>query len=618
MLASLALLVQLPHIFDADKPFSTLEEEELITVYPEVSHTIVTADPDGAGPWTSETEHYEEQWVLDWNDEASEKEIIASLEPLGLTPYWNSIYSEEPRYTLVDVPKALQSDFNLWARKNELLEGYAPNQVFRPAIMPGTTVKHNTSEDKKDDKPFPNDPRFPEQWHMQMIGVEQAWELSPAGKGVIVAVIDTGVAYEDAEGFHQVEDLNTTKFVPGYDFVNRRPEAYDDHAHGTHVAGTIAQSTHNGRGVVGVAYNAKIMPIKVLSGSGGGSLAGVAEGIRFAADHGATVMNLSLGASFPDPITKAAVEYAAQKDVAIICAAGNSAVKKSGYPAGYPGSTSISAVGPDKKLSFYTNYGPTIDFAAPGGDMSNYGEAGGVLQNTISVKRPMDSGYYFFQGTSMATPHAAGIAALIASGAVTSKKGIDNALRWSAEDFGRKGREEGYGSGLLQADEAVSLVLYDYNYYKLTLAGIFLSLPLALFIRNQNLTGIAPLLLGATIGATGLFLLHWIPGLSVCASSWGHSLADLDFMLLGANSHGNPLFQSLLLPAAMSLLFVNIRPLRDLTSGLIVGYLGHFACTLYTQAFSVLFMPTWATPVWLLANIVFGLFLLRANAQKLP
>src|SRR6476646_9494477 len=133
------------------------------------------------------------------------------------------------------------------------------------------------------DDAFPNDACYKYQWHMRQLGMPDAWKRG-TGKGVVVAVIDTGVT--------KVGDLAETKFVPGYNFLANNANAADDHGHGTHVAGTIAQSTNNKVGVAGVAYGATIMPLKVLSSRGSGSVAGIAQAIRWAADHGANVINM--------------------------------------------------------------------------------------------------------------------------------------------------------------------------------------------------------------------------------------------------------------------------------------------------------------------------------------
>jgi hypothetical protein len=151
---------------------------------------------------------------------------------------------------------------------------------------------------------FPNDPCFHYQWHLRQIGMPQAWKLGQ-GKGVVVAVIDTGVS--------KVGDLAETPFVPGYNFIANNDNASDDNGHGTHVAGTIAQSTNNKMGVAGVAYGVSIMPIKVLSARGSGSMAGIAQGIRWAADHGAQVINMSLGGPMPVGTIGSAIKYAREK-----------------------------------------------------------------------------------------------------------------------------------------------------------------------------------------------------------------------------------------------------------------------------------------------------------------
>jgi len=174
----------------------------------------------------------------------------------------------------------------------------------------------------------PNDTYYSFQWHMQNdttggIYIEDAWAIETGDPNVIVAVVDTGVAYEDFDRFRQAPDLAGTSFVPGYDFINDDEHPNDDQGHGTHVAGTIGQSTDNGLGVAGVAFGCSIMPIKALDANGVGDHFTIARGLIWAADHGAKVINLSLGSSDGSRTLEQAVAYAYRAGVTVVCAAGN-------------------------------------------------------------------------------------------------------------------------------------------------------------------------------------------------------------------------------------------------------------------------------------------------------
>ncbi len=201
---------------------------------------------------------------------------------------------------------------------------------------------------------FPNDACFKYQWHLRQIGAPAAWKETN-GKGAVVAVIDTGVT--------KVGDLAQTKFVPGYNFLTNSADASDDHGHGTHVAGTIAQSTNNGLGVAGVAYGASIMPLKVLSARGSGSMGGIAQAIRWAADHGANVINMSLGGPFAVATISSAIKYAHDKGVVVVAAAGNDGRGRVGFPARAPGVIAVAATQFDEKTTFYSNWGSEVDIS---------------------------------------------------------------------------------------------------------------------------------------------------------------------------------------------------------------------------------------------------------------
>jgi serine protease len=289
----------------------------------------------------------------------------------------------------------------------------------------------------------PNDPDYSKQWNFRSINLEQAWDDSK-GEGITVAVIDTGVS--------AVPDLVDTKMLEGYDFVNDRKNASDDVGHGTHVAGTIAQSTNNNYGVAGIAYKAAIMPIKVLSSSGGGTISDIAEGIKFAADNGAKVINMSLGGGGDSQLMREAIDYANKKGTVIIAAAGNENRNSSSYPARYPNVISVAAIDASGKKAPYSNFGAGVDISAPGGS-----ETGKILQNTIDSKTG-ESVFVGYQGTSMAAPHVAGVAALIASVSDNSPENIRKILLEST----RKINEDSlnyYGAGQLDAAGAVKLAL---------------------------------------------------------------------------------------------------------------------------------------------------------------
>lgn len=314
---------------------------------------------------------------------------------------------------------------------------------------------------------LPNDPLFARQWHLDNrgtggINMERAWNIQRGSPDVIVAVVDTGVAYEDFDRFLQAPDLANTLFVPGYDFVNDDEHANDDHGHGTHVAGTIAQSTNNGVGAAGVAFGCSIMPIKVLDHEGSGTVFNVARGILFAVENGATIINLSLGTYGSSQMLRDAVAAAYEQGVTCVCAAGNGAIfgHPISYPAGYAEfCIGVGATRYDERRSWYSTAQTYVDVAAPGGDLSvdqnRDGYPDGILQQTFQGD-PRDFAYWYLQGTSMAAPHVSGVAALLASRGVTRPDKITDAITMTARDRGPVGWDKEYGWGLIDASAALS------------------------------------------------------------------------------------------------------------------------------------------------------------------
>ncbi|HII81464.1 MAG TPA: S8 family serine peptidase [Methanosarcina sp.] len=321
----------------------------------------------------------------------------------------------------------------------------------------------------------PNDPYYGTyQWNFKAfetgvgggINLEPAWDIS-TGNGVIVAVLDTGVAYEDYSIYRKAPDLANTNFILGYDFVNNDAHPNDDNSHGTHVAGTIAQSTNNNYGVAGVAYSCSIMPVKVLNKQGSGTLQQLVDGIYFATNNGAKVISMSLGyppGYYPGKALDDALNYAYSNGVTVVAASGNNEAGTVSYPAAYEKCIAVGATRYDGSRSNYSNYGDALDVMAPGGDTSldqnGDGYRDGILQNTFdpNTKNPKDFGFWFFQGTSMATPHISGVAALLIAKGANGPEEVMAAIQNTATDLGTSGWDQYYGYGLINAKAALDSI----------------------------------------------------------------------------------------------------------------------------------------------------------------
>ncbi|MDD5747901.1 MAG: DUF5719 family protein [Actinomycetota bacterium] len=309
--------------------------------------------------------------------------------------------------------------------------------------------------------PPPNDPDFNKQWNFDDpsgdadINVIEAWsDFSPQGGSsqTIIAVLDTGIAYENYGSYSLAPDLSNTEFSPGYDFINKDSHPNDDNGHGTHVAGTIAQSTNNSIGVAGVAFNCKLMPVKVLDKKGDGADSAIASGIRYSVDNGADILNMSLCGEAQSEVLEEAIDYAYQKGAVVCAASGNNGTSSVSYPAAYPACIAVGATNRDGTLTKYSNYGYAIDVVAPGGEGNE-----GILQQTFKVSERPSSGFAFKEmiGTSMACPHVAGVSGLVKSIHPSwSQKQIKAAILATAKDTGEDGWDAKYGFGLLDAGKA--------------------------------------------------------------------------------------------------------------------------------------------------------------------
>jgi serine protease len=355
----------------------------------------------------------------------------------------------------------------------------------------------------------PNDPLYPMQWNFPALDMEHAWDLNPgASSSVVVAVIDSGVAYRNAlvrfnaPAFQAIDGNGNTfnfpalgtvdvpfaaatdlggpdRFVSPRDFIWNDNDPLDLDGHGTHVSGTIGQLTNNSQGVAGMAFNVRIMPVKVIDSIWddifGSPFQGtddvVARGVHYAVDNGAKVLNMSIGRSGPpSPLLQEALIYATSHGAFVAIAAGND--YEDGNPVEWPafyansieGAVAVGAIGPDRQRAYYSSTGSDVELAAPGGNQRSGGTQGGILQQTFdfnvvetyangpalfSAPRFDVFAYQFFQGTSMATPHVSGFAALLYQQGITSPAAIEAAMEQYATDLGAKGRDDEYGYGLI-------------------------------------------------------------------------------------------------------------------------------------------------------------------------
>lgn len=303
---------------------------------------------------------------------------------------------------------------------------------------------------------IPNDEYYPLQWNFPLINLPDAWDIS-TGEGVVVAVVDTGINPFGRDSFGP---LSGDRLMLGFNAIAGTRGGIDFNQHGTHVAGTIGQETDNGTGVAGIAYNARILPVKSLSFLGGGFYSWIINGIRWATDNGAVVINLSLGSGSYSRLLEEAIDYAYERGVTVVAAAGNDGTDEVLYPAALEHCIAVGAVRYDKQLASYSNYGTALDLVAPGGDLdvdqNGDGYDDGILQETF-WSLGIGWGYWFSTGTSMACPHVAGVAALVK--AIHPEYGPDDirqVLQDTAEDLGAPGWDERYGYGLIDAYAAAS------------------------------------------------------------------------------------------------------------------------------------------------------------------
>ncbi len=358
---------------------------------------------------------------------------------------------------------------------------------------------------------IPNDPGYAQQWNMGQIKMPQAWDInSGAGVGVTVAVLDTGLTQFEggvnfrlpllpngqafgvfAIPFSRPPDFNTAKIQQGVEFTSTgpwtvagQPLLFDAEGHGTHVSGTIAEQSNNSVGFAGVASGATVLPVKVctsvvdvvMAWGAEGRLSDafidgcvdsdVIDGIRYAVDHDAKVLNISLGGAFPSPAYVPALNYAVSRGAFVTISAGNAALEgnPTEYPAAYAaniaGVVAVGATTLRNTRALYSNTGSYVELSAPGGECESLAEVVwqvGPDQDALFDFPPRFDRYVPLPscGTSMASPHVAGAAALLRSQGIINPAAIEAALERFAVDLGAPGRDPQFGFGLIDVRAAL-------------------------------------------------------------------------------------------------------------------------------------------------------------------
>ena len=338
-------------------------------------------------------------------------------------------------------------------------------------VMPDISINFLPDTKKKDlvQSNGPTDPYYGYQWHLPAIGADLAWDAGHKGAGVRVAILDSGIAFNHPDLAANIDFASSATFVPG------TPNFFDDNGHGTHVAGIVA-AADNGFGTVGVAPDATLIGVKVLSASGSGNITWIAQGIIHAADQNVDIINMSLGgtlsksgvdgyytardAAYFINLYRKAISYAKNKGALVIMSAGNEAqdMDHNGNmiktPAEAGNGVVVSATGPTNDIASYSNYGSSaIGVSAPGGDYMNYPGPNWWYDMILSTT---PTGWSWMAGTSMSSPVAAGVAALIVGkyGKMKPSK-LKHLLIKSTDDLGKPGTDPYYGKGFVNAEKAV-------------------------------------------------------------------------------------------------------------------------------------------------------------------
>jgi serine protease len=388
--------------------------------------------------------------VIDFREDVGKGRVVAALDTIGqigkARPRLNSEFSEVDQIYVVEGDVGLLRRLRLSPSIATIVESIEPNYLYSlpEASQTQFPIDPGKERPKKSDSNIPNDPLYPQQWNLHAVNVEAAWAVTK-GKGATIAIVDTGIA--------KVPDLNDLNVVEGYDFINDETNASDDQGHGTHIAGTIAQITNNGYGAAGLAPEANLMPLKVVTVGGVATAADIAEAIRLAADRNADVINLSLTGRGYSQLMQQAIDYAYRKGTMLVAAAGNENQSGVTYPARYRHVLGVAALDIAKRRTPYSNFGAGVDLSAPGGIVTSDKPTGGILQNTFDLKSK-EALFTPYQGSSFAAAHVSGAVGLMKSQQKLVPEQIEEILADSSRHPATDPLNE-WGSGILDVGAAV-------------------------------------------------------------------------------------------------------------------------------------------------------------------
>jgi len=351
-------------------------------------------------------------------------------------------------------------------RNDKRIRSVEPNAICSVSRLPGGEGRGGG------DNFFKPDPSYRTQWNLwrqDMMDTNHLWPYELGESDVVIAILDSGVAYEDyRDEYHtyiKMEDYEGVVFREGYDFINDDNHPNDDYNHGTHMAGIVCAALGNGIGISGIAPRCAIMPVKILDNNGSGTVIGLIQGIDFAADNGADVINMSV--SFPNGFVPGEALYQSIKDaydkgVVLVASAGNAGLSEVCYPARFNECIAVGAVNSSvepMERSAYSNWGPGLDVMAPGGDTEDRNGdemPDAILSTAFAGGKPTeDIGYWLGCGTSQAAAHVSALAGLLLAFGAEDDDVVRNAICQTARDMEADGCDDYTGYGMVEPVDAL-------------------------------------------------------------------------------------------------------------------------------------------------------------------